>query len=177
MSERTRRSVLAAVGALSAGCLSNPGGSADETTTRGTTGTDETTREGTARASNSPDPDHSISLRNDAAEAETVRVRVVREHTDEVVFETTEEVPPGTSFIVYDLREADPDGIEPFRICAELVAESAPATTAADDSSGSDDSADSEHRDCSLVRTSECYGDGHVTVREGGSVAVIYAVC
>lgn len=73
---------------------------------------------------------------------------------------------PGVEFTRYNLREADPEGVEPFRICAELVGDS--ETTASEES---------KHRDCSLVRTSECYGDIHVTVREEGSLAVIYVVC
>lgn len=195
----TRRSVLAAVGAglAAAGCLSaTDGGTADESTTDGTTTDPATTESTTAeppaeettaerpasettetttedwieRASNSPDPDHEVALRNEASEARTLRVAVVRESTGETVFETTAEVSPGGERTPYNLREADPEGVESFRVCAELVGGDDAAATTADDS---DRETDSPHRDCATIDTSECYGNAHATIAEDESVGII----
>lgn len=200
MTEKTRRSLLAAVGVslASAGCLSNfeagPGEATTEnaTTTEVTTLTKTTTEEtstpenpiteqpaskkGTAHASDSPDPDHSITLESETGESQQVRVRVVREATGETVFETTDD--PLGKHTLYNLRQADPEGVEAFRVCAELVeakitaTETATATTTTE-SGGSE----SRQRDCATIRTSECYGNAHVTVEEDGSIQIIYAIC
>lgn len=184
MSSPTRRSVLAALGAAvsTAGCLTDAGseGPADSTATTATdpttstptdlTATDDpdTTGDWVSQASNEPDPDHSVTLSNEGSETRTVRVRVVREETGEVVFETTRESPPGTEVEAYDLERADPDGIEAFAVCGELVDADA-ATTDAD--------GESDARDCATLRTNACHGNAHITVREGGSLRVIYSIC
>lgn len=204
MTGTTRRSVLAAVGLGlglgTAGCLTDPRGvgretgeptttgattrttteptttgatTRDPTTDRPTTGdptTGATTGDWIAEASNSPDPDHDVVVGNDAAESRTLRVAVVREATGRTVFETTAELPPGGERVVYNLREADPDGVETFRVCAELVG--AGAATATDS-----EREGLSHRDCATVDTSECYGDAYPTLREDGSVRIVYAIC
>ncbi|NEU56055.1 hypothetical protein [Halorussus sp. MSC15.2] len=207
MTQKTRRSVLGAVGGSLAlgGCLSDaPGGDgtepttgkpadAEPTTTETATATDTTTGDWIERASKSPDPDHAISLRNEASESRTLRVAVVRRATGETVFETTERVSPGGEFTVYDLRRANPDGVETFEVCAELVGKdgtetagvvgNATATVGDSDGesvadAGSDaTTADSSRRDCATIDTSECYGDAHATVGEDGSLRIIYAIC
>lgn len=146
------------------------GTTTDGTTTDGTT-TDArtTTHRGTAHAADQPDPDHRVTVTNRADEARTVRTRVVRQETGETVFDETREVPAGTEVEVYNLKQADPEGIEGFRVCGRLVdSEDGTATTASEES---------ERRDCETLRTSECYADAHVTVQEDGSLAVIYAIC
>lgn len=194
MNGTTRRSLLAAVGVglASAGCLSNfeggPGeartedaatteattestATSDESTVKTTTEeitTEETgTEAGTRYASDSPEPDHSIHLRSAAAESQQVRVRIVREATGETVFEATEEATAGERTL-YNLRQADPEGVEAFLVCAELVETGTAKTETA---------TASPRRDCATVRTSECYGNAHVTVEEDGSVQIIYAIC
>ncbi|UPV74814.1 hypothetical protein M0R89_01790 [Halorussus limi] len=203
------------VGLASAGCLSDAGGvAADRTTTGGQTpesSTERTTREpptekttgGTtdsasdptetddtngdwiAKASNTPEPDHEITVENELSGPRTLRVAVVREATGETVFETTEEFPRGES-ILYNLREADPDGVERFRVCAELVASNGTATAAdtqtpADSKAGATDArttaTDSPRRDCATIATNECHGNAHVTLREDGSLSIVYAIC
>ncbi|WP_276298781.1 hypothetical protein [Halorussus lipolyticus] len=159
----TRRSLLAAVGVslASAGCVTDAGnGTGEDTTDESGSGAE------TAYVSKSPDPDHAITLRSEAGESE-VRVRVVREATGETVFETTTEASTGEK-AVYNLRQADPEDIEAFRICAELVGSGEGETESIDDS---------PRRDCQTIRTSECYADAHVTVEEDGSVQIVYAVC
>jgi len=186
MTETTRRSLLAAVGVgaglASAGCLStfeaDLGESStsetptDETptdeTSNGGTSTDETSVEArTKHASDSPEPDHSIYVGSETEESRTVRVRIVREATGKTVFETTTEASAG-EYTLYNLRQADPDGIEAFRVCAELV-ESEPA--------GTQTATPSPRRDCATIRTSECYGNAHITVEDDDSVQIIYAIC
>ena len=192
MPHPTRRSVLAALGAAlpTAGCLTGPGRESpdDSTTSASTTAlptsttppastgtttdptsTDdsETTGDWISHASNEPDPDHSVTLNNESSETRIVRVWVTREETGETVFETTRESPPGTEYELYDLARADPDGIEAFAVCGELVG--ADATTDAD--------GESSARDCVTLRTNACYGNAHVTIREDGSLQIIYSIC
>lgn len=174
MTRTTRRSLLAAVGVslTAAGCLSDfeaaPGGpSTDEPTTDDPT-TDGTSVEAkTKHASNSPEPDHSIYLGSETETSRQVRVRIVREATGETVFETTTEASAG-EYTLYNLREADPEGVEAFRVCAELVE----AETA-----GTETATQSPRRDCATIRTSECYGNAHVTVEDDDSVQIIYTIC
>lgn len=158
MTGSTRRSVLAAVGVslTTAGCVSKLRGG-------------ETTENWVEQASNEPEPDHRITLNNDSDETRTVRVRVVRAATDETVFEDTREISAGSEIVAYNLKQADPDGVEAFRVCGQLVeADGATATTASEES---------EIRHCATVETSECYGSTHVTVQKDGSLQVIYAIC
>ncbi|NHN59585.1 MULTISPECIES: hypothetical protein [Halorussus] len=143
MTELTRRSVLAAAGAslALAGCLTDaPDGSGGEKLTERTTtgspptgkpGTEtgpgetpaagETTGDWVERLSNEPEPSHGIAIENEAGVPGTFRVEVVREATGETVFETTRRVRPGGEVAVYNLRQADPEGVERFEVCAELV--------------------------------------------------------
>jgi hypothetical protein len=195
MTSTTRRSVLAAVGVglTSAGCLTDSGGTdpgesttskhptdgtpstTERTTVRSTTNgttTDDartTTADGTVHASNQPDPNHRITLNNDSDAARTIRVRVVRTATGETVFVETRELPAGTETEVYTLAAADPDGIEPFRVCGQLVDPAAATVTTVSD--------ESDARDCETLQTSGCYGHAHVTAQEDDSLQVIYSIC
>ena len=191
MTLTTRRSVLAAVaGSLAtAGCVTDSDGTdpgetttserpteattrtstTKTSTTRTTTDDSTTTKYSTAYASRQPDPDHRITLNNDSDEARTVRIRVVRTETGETTFADTREVPAGTEFEVYNLTAADPDGIEAFRVCGQLVdPEAHTVTTVSEESAG---------YDCATLRTNACYGHAHVTVQDDGSLAVIYSIC
>lgn len=177
MPATTRRSVLAVVGSVlaSAGCLSDSEATGGTTTENVTTDAEPTTEdtatpddptterpdsdEQTIHAADSPDSDHSLTLRSEASESQVrVRVRVVREATGETVFETTARASPAERTL-YNLRQADPEGVESFRMCAELVG------------------TESQRRDCATVSTSACYGDAHVTVGNDGAVRIVYAVC
>ncbi|WP_161973161.1 hypothetical protein [Halostella litorea] len=172
----SRRRVLSlAAGVLTAGCTTGPGfGSATDATTTpstatdaGSPATDTTTAEpptstfdSTRHAGETPDPDHEISVRNEQSRERSVRVTVVREATGGTVFERTVDVAAGATRSVYNLKRADPDGVERFEVCGSLVG-------------GSGDSGS----DCVTIATSECYADAEITVRESGEVRVIYAVC
>ena len=207
MTEFTRRSLLAAVGvAATAGCLSDgpaegsttihPGETTGETPRtespeRETTEeSPETSGDWVTHASNRPDPDHAVTLANRSDATETVRVRVVRKATDETVFEATETVDPGVELDLYNVKQADPEGIEAFEICGEVVESEKPTddpvttedsddpvTTAETTTAQTTTTARSDRRDCATIRTSECYANAHVTVDESGALQVIYAVC
>lgn len=199
--------MLAAVGvAATAGCLTDPGdgpgGESTTTTTTATTvydGTTSTNQGDTPRtesrerkttrsttettpedwiehASNQPDPDHDITLANEAAESKTVRLWVERDETGETVFETTETVDPGVEFTVWNLKKASPDGVETFTVCAELVG-SSESTTETKSADAERTTTASEDRDCAPLHTNECYGNSHVTVREDGTLQIIYSIC
>lgn len=180
MRRPTRRSVLAALAALpTAGCLTDTGSESPESSTDATTTHDRTTADGTTAAdptttgdwfthvSNEAEPDHSITLNNESSEARTVRVWVTREETGETIFEETRESPPGTEYELYNLQQADPDGVESFAVCGEFV--DADFTTDAD--------GESDARHCVTLRTDACHGNAHVTVLDDGSLQVIYSIC
>lgn len=196
MTGTTRRSVLATVGVglASAGCLSHvddgtgdPTGTDQPTTEKTTrdesTGTADGTRDGTPngdgttgdwieQASNSPDPDHEIVVEGEASGTRTLHIEVVRESTGEAVFETTEAVTAGEESAVYNLRDADPEGVESFRVCAELAGETTTTGTISET-----DAEDSSSRDCVTIATNECYGNARVTLTDDGGVEIIYAIC
>lgn len=214
MTELTRRSVLAAAGAslALAGCLTEaPDGSGGEKPTERTTvrstptgrpgteaGPGETTPGTTGdwieRASNTPNPDHGVSIENEAAVSATLRVAVVREAAGKAVFETTRRVGPGAEVAVFNLEQADPEGVERFEVCAELVASggtetgSATATTS-EEPATTDESAtgtgastetttaETDRRDCATIATNECYGSAYARIAEDGAVQLVYAIC
>jgi hypothetical protein len=104
-------------------------------------------------ATDQPDPDLPVRIVNDAEETQTVSLTVTRE-SGEVVHKATHEAPPGSDREVYNLRAADPDGVESFEIVAER----------------------GDTSDSVTVQTSECYGHVIVRVDEGG-LGVTYSVC
>ena len=173
-----RRSLLAAVGVTlsTAGCLGDPLGGWHD--------------------SDDSNPDHAVYLRNDAGETRTVETRVVRVETGETVFGTTREVAPGTDTEVYNTREADPEGVETFRVCAELVAPAEPTgeagvtatttdaglTATADAISTATADAkstttDSTRHGCTTIRTDGCYGSVEIVVTEEGELQTYYSIC
>ncbi|WP_158057311.1 hypothetical protein [Halorussus halophilus] len=178
----SRRSVLLALGATvsTSGCLSGTGNEkpSEETTSESPTTTDtstttesteitetttasptETETYSTAYASESPEPDHEITATNQSNETRTVHAWIVRDATGERVFEATKELPPGTEAELYNLEQADPDGIESFTIC------------------GKPKGGDAQSEDCVTMKTSACYGNAHVTAQDDGSVEIIYSIC
>lgn len=184
----SRRSVLLALGATfsTAGCLSDtvtedppeettsesPTATTDgspkttiqstettETTAKTATSQSETDVATTANASGSPEPDHEVTATNQSNETRTVRVWVGREKTGETVFETTKELSPGTETELYNLLEADPDGIETFSVC------------------GRPTDRDANTKSCETIRTNACYGNAYVSVDGDGSIEVFYSIC
>lgn len=120
-----------------------------------TTGDPKTTRVGSSYASNEPNPDHEVIVENDDDVTTTIRVTVTRVETETVVYDERHELQPGASRSVYNLKEANPDGIEPFEVRAR-----------------SDGATDAE-----TIETSSCYGNVIVSRDADGELTVIYAVC
>jgi hypothetical protein len=189
MNDLKRRSVLAGLGGafVTAGCVSDPAevNGTDDPSTRSPQETTQTTRTDDATTtddwisatSNAPGPDHAISLRNESDETGTVRVRVVREKTGETVYDETHELSAGSGVDAYNLKRADPDGVEAFSVCGELVGSSTTATeTRTTDSRGESDDSGSPRRSCVTIRTSKCYGSADVMVRDD-EIRVNYTIC
>lgn len=166
----TGTSALAAVGL--AGCLDGGRSSTSDRThsTRTTTATTtETTRatgpgadvgadETTVAAVDSPDPDHAIWVENEADTAHRVTVTVAHHvdgGSDEVVYESTHELEPKGSKYVYNLNEANPDGVERFKVVGEADEQTA----------------------WRFVATSECYTDCGIVIRESGELVVERPIC
>jgi hypothetical protein len=100
-----------------------------------------------------PNPDLAVRIENNGGETRSVSLTVTRE-SGEVVHEATHEAPPGSDREVYNLRAADPDGVESFEIVAERGDASESVT----------------------VQTSDCFGDVIVMIDEEG-FRVTYAIC
>lgn len=104
-------------------------------------------------ASRQPDPDLPVTVENDHDAAHTVELTVSRDGT--TVHEATHDLSPGADREVYNLREADPDGIETFTVAATLGDRTGSAT----------------------VETSGCYGSVVVVVQKDGELFVTYSIC
>lgn len=129
-----------------AGCLAAaPDGPASGTPTLGTTG----------QAANNPDGDHAVHVENQRNQSMTLTLRVVHEETGEVVHERTWSQSPSGEHEVYNLEQADPDGVERFRVVLEL----------------------SGRTEAVHLETSGCYGDAFFTVTEQGELSSTYAIC
>ncbi|MEF8807079.1 hypothetical protein [Natronomonas sp.] len=156
-----RRRFLAACGlgiGGVAGCLdgSVPGGSENPTddapsSPSGTPPDDPPPHED---AMNEPDPDLDVGIENRSDETQTITLTVSRE-SGEIVYEETHAVEPGSDIDVYNLEEADPDGIEEFAITAERDGQ----------------------RESATVKTSKCYGNAFVSIAEDGECYVTYSIC
>ncbi|WP_049970346.1 hypothetical protein [Haladaptatus cibarius] len=200
MTDWNRRSILAVVGAVvsTAGCVSDLGGKTTTTppqteptqTATTTKATSETTTEETTlgdwwvKASKEPNPDHSISLWNRGDEQQTVRVRVVRRATDETVFDERYDIGcGGVRRTLYNLKDANPEGVEGFSICAEFVESAGTRTTTGNQSetkqttASDSDATESQSRGCVSISTNECYGDVDLIITEEGSIDATYAIC
>lgn len=188
MGKFTRRTLLASAGVLAtAGCLDwqGAGPSSDRTPTSkppvaSPSLTETETDGGITSGVNEFDPDHPVSVHNRQSESRTVQVTVHRRKTGETVFEKTVSAQPGTDQQLYNLKEANPDGIEQFQICGSLQTDSpasGPAPTVTSGPQNGTDGTTHSTKDCATVRTSACYGSSHVTIRDDGSIGIIYSVC
>jgi hypothetical protein len=109
---------------------------------------------GTAHRKPQPDPDHDIVVANRLDRNATMHVTVVREATNETVYDATVTVVPGER-TVYNTAQANPDGIESFRVVAERGGDRTSVT----------------------ILTSDCYGDAIVSAADDGGVASTYSIC
>jgi len=151
-------------GTTVAGCLTDDSTATDTTTTHGdpTTGapTSGTTEDyvGTEEASNTPAPDHQITARNDHDEPHELRVVVARTERGErveTVHESARELAPGSVDSVYNLEDANPDGVQSFAVESSVGGQLAVV----------------------VLETSACYGDLEIVVDETGELDPIYAIC
>lgn len=126
----------------------------DPTTGMGGAGT-ETDSVSTEGASNQPDPDKAVRVENAWNRSVEIRINVVREATNETVHEGTYTLEPGEQREVYNTADADPDGVESFRVTA-----TARNTT-----------------ESVTIETSVCYGGAYVEVLEDGTLYPYYAIC
>jgi hypothetical protein len=163
---RDARAVLLAALLLTAGCLSGSGGTDSPSSPTSETPTaspadspgppsPSPTPYGTAGASNQPDPDKAVQLRNDWNRSVEMRVRVVRDATNETVHDGTYTLAPGEERTAYSLTRADPDGVESFTVVV-----TARNTT-----------------ERVRIETSRCYGDAHAEVQADGTLYAFYAIC
>lgn len=160
-----RRSLLSACGLAAvglAGCLStgsseSPNDSTTDSPTDSATGTappSGTPVSTNRQAARNPDPDHEITLENRDDAAHTVALTVTGPDGT-AVHESRTDLDPGERTLAYNLRRADPDGVEAYDVVASL----------------------GTRREEATVETSGCYGDVIVTVRDEGDFDLVYAVC
>lgn len=138
--------VLAAL-LLTAGCLG--GVPTDNGTSSPTAGPS------SYSAADQPDPDKEVRVENAWNRTAEVRVRVIRVATNETVYDETLSLEPSTERTVYNVSEADPDGIESFRVVATFANTTGSVT----------------------IETSGCYGDAFVEITDEGELYPYYAIC
>jgi hypothetical protein len=142
---------------LVAGCAGGPGAGAQTTdssptATRSPTPTPDPVLTGPGGR---PEPDQRVTLGNERNGSVAVTLRVVRVATNETVHETTYDLAPDEERAVYSTAEADPDGIEAFRVVVTARGQTRAVT----------------------VETDACYGGAYGVVRPDGTLDVFYAVC
>ena len=110
---------------------------------------------GTVGAAEQPDADTAVHVENGWNRSVEIRIIVVREATNETVYEETEAFGAGADRDVYNLAEASPEGVESFRITATArnTTESVP------------------------IETSVCYGNAYVEITEEGELYPYHAIC
>ncbi len=194
----TRRALLASVGAslALAGCVSDSSGNG-ASTNKSTDSTADTTTSTAAPlfpGTKKPDPDHSIEVQSHSEEKQTVRVLVVRKSTEKSVFEATKTFEAGEAEIVYNLEDSNPDGIESFRICSELVesngtnrqttngvetktADGTETTTVAKTTTTAERKSVADSRHCTAAKTNKCYGDFRVVVEKDRAYPSPISMC
>lgn len=96
-----------------------------------------------------------MTLSNEWNESVAMDLRVVRIATNETVHEVTYDLAPGEEREVYSTAEANPEGIESFRVVVTARSQTRKVT----------------------VETSTCYGGAYGVVRPDGALDVYYAVC
>jgi len=111
--------------------------------------------DGNAEAAQTPDPDHSIQMKNERSDPVTVTATVVQESAGETVHNRTYTLQPDATVTAYNTRQANPDGIEEFTVSV---------TT-------------NESTDSFPLETDQCMGDLEAHVTEADGIDWLYAVC
>jgi len=115
----------------------------------------DSTPDGHEQAANQPDPNKHVTLTNRWNETVTMRVRVIREATNETVHDGSYDLAPGAERTVYNTSAADPDGIERFTVV--LTARGTTERVG--------------------IETSQCYGEAYGEVQPDGTVYLYYSIC
>lgn len=102
-----------------------------------------------------PDASKEIHLENFWNESVEMHVQVVRVRTNETVHDETYALESGDDVHAYTLSEADPDGIESFRIVVTARNETQNVT----------------------VETNACYGDAYAELQDEGQLYLYYEIC
>lgn len=105
-------------------------------------------------AAGEPDPDLPVFASNRHDAAHDLTVTIARE-SGETVYDETQELAPGADREIYNLEDADPDGVETFAV-----------RTATGDQTGS-----------VQVETSGCYGRVEIRITEDGTLDPTYSIC
>jgi len=110
---------------------------------------------GNAEAAQTPDPDHSIRIKNEFSDPVDVTTTVRREPTGETVHNQTYTLQPDATVTAYNTRQANPDGIEAFNV-----------SVTSDGSTGS-----------VTLETDQCMGDVIAQVTESDGIDMVYSMC
>lgn len=98
-------------------------------------------------------PDHPIRVSNRDDVAHQLEIQVRQNGT--LVDSVTHDASAGSDAVVYNLRKAEPDGIEPFSITATV----------------------GNQTESVSVRTDDCFGDVNVNIRSDGELSVGFEIC
>lgn len=146
---RVRSIVVLGVLLLTAGCLDSV--PVEDTTT---TSTDDESAY-SVTAGDQPDTSTEIHLENFWNESVEIHVQVIRVRSDETVHNETYVLESGDDVHAYTLAEADPDGIESFRIVVTARNETETIT----------------------IETNTCYGDTYGEIQPDGQLFLYYEIC
>lgn len=164
-------SVFLALLLLTAGCMS--GGPAESTTQTETpagtptptatptatelseTPTETPTPPDSESALNEPDPDKEVRIENEWNQTVEITIRIIREQNNETVHHETYELAPDGQETVYNLSEAEPDGIEAFTVVVTAQNETQRVS----------------------IETNACYGNTYAVIMDDGSLNLFYAIC
>jgi hypothetical protein len=102
-----------------------------------------------------PNPDHDVILRNEYDETREFTVEVIRTRTETVVHERSVSLEPRTERTTYNLRHADPDGVEWFEITGSV----------------------GDVTKTTEIRTDSCYRNAYVTLDADGELGVYHSIC
>jgi len=127
-----------------------PSPSEPATSTQGTQPTDRH-----QAALTQPDATKEVRIENVWNRTASVQVRVTRDATNETVHRATYEVEPAEPITVYNLSDANPDGIEPFTVV--VTARNATERV--------------------TIETNRCYGDVYGEIQNEGGLYVYYEIC
>lgn len=99
---------------------------------------------------------HVLSIENNDDESHEVKTTIKHTGSSKIVYQETSHLDPGDEKDLYDFNEAPTDGVESYRITADLLA------------NGSHEG---------ILKTNECYQSPWVEIKPNGDVFVNILVC